>query len=644
MALWALRISSFPSFSTALAFAASVASVATVGGCAGSDTIIVAGGDGGAVDCPADQHRDTTGACIAGPPLECEAGSMKALGELTCTPIGWTDCEGGFEKDPSGWGCREVLADACTGATRAALGKTTCVPVGDCTAAFPPANATLFVSPTGPLNATHFHSIESAALASRAGDVIAIDAGTYHESVQMDRAISLVGRCAEQVILAGTGLTTPGLIVDARTTVRGLTVRKFPTGIQLSTGLDMADTVLTDNLDAGIYSEGSAIDVKIARSVIRNTRPGTIATAFGIDLALGTTADIVDTEISASEGAGIIVTPGSTVSLASSVIRGGAGDSKGEGGFGINAQGGVATVTHSAIIDNTDSGLRAGKAGTLTVDHAVVRGTLSGSHGFGNGLAAADRSTLTATNVVVTGTHGVGAADYASKMSITDSVVRAQVPAPDGDFGDGVYVFGAGTLNLSRVAILDNARAGADIFDASTEASFDHVLISGTKPLPAGDMGLGIAVAFGSHAAITSSIIASNHHTGIYVFEGSTLDVTKTAVRDTSLENKGVPLGHGILVTDSNHAVISGCEVRRSAGIGLAFSKSAAVVKSSTIADNAVGIHAQDGSMLLQVDVAPEAPSGTDVSVSADTTFDGNGTRIGSGTVPLPDPLPGPKL
>lgn len=611
--------------------------------CAGSDTVVVVSGDGGTAACPAGQHADTTGACVAGPPSECEAGQMKPLGELFCVPIGWSDCEGGFEKDPSGWGCREIVAEACTGATRAALGEKSCVPVGDCSAPFPPSNATLFVSATGATNATHFRSIESAALASRAGDVIAIDTGVYRESVQLDRAVTLVGRCAEQVVLDGTGLTTPGLIVKARSTVRGVTIQKFSTGVDLSAGLDITDSLLTDNGDAGIYSEGSAIDLSMKRTVIRGTTPRTLVTAFGVDLALGTSADIADSEITANEGSNIIVGAGNQLELATSVIRDGALDSHGEGGLGINAAGGEATITHSAFLGNIEAALRAGKAGTITVDHSVVRGTKSGSHGFGSGLAAADGSTLTASKIVVTGTQGVGATSFGSKVSLTDAVVRAQVPAPDGDFGDGVYVFGAGTLSLTRVAILDNARAGADVFDARTEASFDHVLISGTKPLPTGTMGLGIAAGSGSHASVTSTVIASNRHTGIYVFDGSTLDATKTSIRDTSTQTSGVPLGHGILVTDSKRAVITGCEIRRSAGIGLAFSRSAAIVTGSTVADNAVGIHAQDGSTLVQVDAPPASPSGTDVAVSADTTFEGNATRIGSGTVPLPDPLPGPK-
>jgi len=125
--------------------------VLLLGACAGAGSVVVVGGDGGAGACPADQHADTTGTCVAGPPPECEAGSMKAPGELVCAPIGWSDCEGGFEKDPSGWGCKELLAEGCTGATRAALGQKSCVPVGDCNAPFPPANATRIGSGSVPL-------------------------------------------------------------------------------------------------------------------------------------------------------------------------------------------------------------------------------------------------------------------------------------------------------------------------------------------------------------------------------------------------------------------------------------------------------------------------------------------------------------
>ena len=565
---------------------------------------------------------------------------MKALGESECMPIGWSDCTYGFEKDPSGWGCREVLAETCTGATRAALGSKTCVPVGDCNAAFPPAGARLFVSTTGATDATHFRSIYSAALASRAGDIIAIDDGVYRESSQFDRAVTLVGRCAEKVIIDGTNLTTPGIISVAPTTVRGVTVRKFEVGIDVTNGLVLEDSVIEDSRGIGIYLEGAAITAKVARSVIRNTTSTATQTAFGIDIAKGTTMDIVDTEIDKSEGAGLIVTPGSKVKVSSSVVRNGSADKMGFGGYGINGQGGDATITDSAFLDNQDTGVRAYKNGTFTVERTVIRGTKAGDRGFGVGMAISTASTMTASKLTITGTHGAGIVCESSKATITDTVVRAQVPAPDGDFGDGVYAFNGSAFSLQRVAIIDNARAGADLFDAKTEVTFDHVFISGTKPLPKGDMGLGIALAFGAHAKIDSSVIANHRHTGIYVFEGGTLDLTKTAIRDTALQGMAPELGHGLLATDSKRIVVTGCEIRKSASIGVAFANSSASISQSVISDNAVGIHVQDGSTLNQVDTPSSAPANLAVDVSADTKFENNVTRIGSGTVPLPAPLP----
>lgn len=622
----------------AAALVVAAGSAAAMPACAGTGNSFIAAEGGTA--CPEGQHNDTTGACVAGPPPECPAGSMKVLGEAACTPIGWNDCSGEFEKDPSGWGCREVLPTAaCSGATRAALGSKTCVPVGDCDAPLP-SNARLFVSATGATDATHFRTLDQAALASRSGDVIAIEPGTYRGSAQLDRAVTIVGRCAEKVILDGTGVSTPGLIVLAQSTVRGVTIRKFPVAVQAEASFTIEDSVFEDNDDIGIYSDGSAIVGKLARSVIRGTRAAGMDTAFGVDLALGTAMEISDSEIAGSQGAGIIVTPGSRVTMTSSVVHDNIADRRSVGGYGINGQGGDATIERSAFIDNADTGIRAYKGGRFTVESTVVRGTKPGDRGRGYGMVASEGGTLTASKVVVTETVGVGVVTSGGTAKLTDVVVRGQVAAPDGDFGDGVYAFNAGTLSLTRVAVLDNTRAGISVFDAKTEATLDHVFLSGTKPLPTKDMGLGIIVGLGAHAKIDAAVIVSNRHTGIYV-DRSTLDVTRTAIRDTALQGSRVPLGHGLLAIESSHVVVDRCEVRRSAGIGMAFANTSATVTDTVVAENAVGIHVQEGSTLEEVETAPASPSGGKVDVTKSTRFEGNATKVGSGVIPLPDPLKG---
>ena len=62
-------------------------------------------------------------------------------------------------------------------------------------------------------------------------------------------------------------------------------------------------------------------------------------------------------------------------------------------------------------------------------------------------------------------------------------------------------------------------------------------------------------------------------------------------------------------------------------------------MRACRVADNAIGIAAQGGTTLEQVATVPDVPADGVVSVSVDTTFTGNITRVGAGNVPLPSPL-----
>src|SRR5205823_4540257 len=146
----------------------------------------------------------------------CPAGTMPAIGQTECIAVGTTSCAPGFAPDPSGWGCLDISpAAVCEGATREKLGGATCVPLGDCAAAFPPAAATRFVDPNGPIDSTHFHSINAAIGAAAFGETIAVETGTYVEQLVLNGSITLAGRCAEKVALQGPpNAANAGVIVN----------------------------------------------------------------------------------------------------------------------------------------------------------------------------------------------------------------------------------------------------------------------------------------------------------------------------------------------------------------------------------------------------------------------------------------------
>jgi len=79
--------------------------------------------------------------------------------------------------------------------------------------------------------------------------------------------------------------------------------------------------------------------------------------------------------------------------------------------------------------------------------------------------------------------------------------------------------------------------------------------------------------------------------------------------------------------------------ITKSAGAALVFASSRGNVNHARIRSNAVGIQVQDGSMLQEVATVPDDVPDSTVNVSSDSIFDGNGSRVGSGSVPLPAPL-----
>jgi hypothetical protein len=73
--------------------------------------------------------------------------------------------------------------------------------------------------------------------------------------------------------------------------------------------------------------------------------------------------------------------------------------------------------------------------------------------------------------------------------------------------------------------------------------------------------------------------------------------------------------------------------------VGLIFSGSSGRVAGALVAANVVGIHAQDGSMLEEVETLPGAAAPLMVRVKSTSRFVGNASRVGSGFIPVPSPI-----
>ncbi len=580
-------------------------------------------------------------------PGECPAGKRAALGMSECAPVGFQECGEGFAVDASGWGCAPILpANACTGATREAIGNASCVPLGDCNAAFPPAGADFVVSPTGPIDATHFRRISDALARAKSGDLIAVDAGTYRESLTVVRSVTIAGRCAEKVKIDGAGSAQPGIVSGAPgATVRGVSFVNWYWGTSVEVGtITFEDTLFERNKEIGVAVVDGAT-VKLTRSVVRDTLPLQVA-GLGIAVTKGARAFVQDSVIAKSRGAGIYVAESSSVTVDGSVIRDTDADKRNQFGFGLSLNGGSSgEVKRSAFLENRKAGARTTAGTKLTIEESVVRGTKpdTSTNGVGTGLNAIDGSMIVAKKIAISANNGPAI------TSLRDATIRVEQGSfvgqkgdKDGDLGSGAYVFAKGKIELVDVAIIDSGASGVSVFDEGTTFSMTSSLITASRPsYDRKVMGLGMAISRGGHATVKDSTIAFNHHSGIYLWEEASLDITGTLVRGTKKEVYEDRLGHGILAQDGPRISIDGCAFDGNVGIGLALSAASAVVKKSFIRGNSVGIHV-DKATLREAENASEPTLG-EVVVTPDTVFEGNATRVGSGELPLPEP-PTPKL
>jgi nitrous oxidase accessory protein NosD len=532
-------------------------------------------------------------------------------------------------------------AAACTGASREALGETQCVPLGDCAAPFPPAGADLFVSPTGPVDATHFRRVGDAIAAAKNGSVIAVDSGSYAESIDLAKNITVVGRCAERVRLGGSNPTARPAIVSGASapTVRGIAIVDADVAVQVESGTILLEDVLVEhNADVGVFVfEGAK--ARVVRSVIRDTFARTDVSGTGLQ-AVNATLEIVESVVARNEGGGVLAgEPSGKVTIERSVFRDNESDRDGEFGLGINVtQSATAKVSASAFLENRRAALRAGPKAKVEIEDVVVRGTRADANGgVGHAFFALGGATLTAKRVAASDLEGPALTVLdGAKVTIETSTFRSLLGDSSGDNGSGAYVFEQGRAELIDTAVVDGTAIGIQAFDKGSSVSLQRSLIATTRPGARTTMGAGVVLGFGASGTIADSSIVANRHSGVYLFEGSSVDIAGTLVRRTEKEVFEDRLGHGLLVQDAPRVTVLGSVFDGNVGIGLAIAGSAALIRSSVVRGNAVGIHVE-GTELREASEAVEISPG-EVIVSADTTFVGNATKVGSGVLALPEP------
>ena len=557
---------------------------------------------------PASQPPDggaDAGACAPGETASSDGG-------CTAAGIPPDECADGFEPDGAN-GCRAILpADPCPSGQMAIPGELACHEVAPCGAGDwgdIPTDAT-----TQHVNAAYaggasdgsaadpWKTVQAAIDAADPGAIVAIAAGTYAEDLSLaGKPVRLWGRCPAMVELRPAGAPLAVLSFGSgaqESEIRGVAITGAAAAAAvLGVGdVSFAAVWIHDTASQGIHVEsngplvaaavtgsliertrevalyGSAAELRVERSVVRDTRPATgglagrgVSVQYRPATKVRSGLELRDSIIEQSREIGVYAS-GSDVTIERVVVRDTQPQqSDMDQGRGISviqssdgAAAGKGTIRDVVVERCFDSGILVGWA-DLTIERTVVRDMSpnASNQWAGRGIeaqaVAGDKApAVVVRSSVVTGVHDLGVRLSGGALTLEQTLVRDVLArAADGRFGRGVHAQDlAGvpaTLVLRGSRVEGTRELGVSVVGAATTATIEQTLVAATSAAEAdGLFGDGLVVER-AHATITGSAIEASARAGISNF-GGFVEIGTTALQCNPIHldgetYEGVPAG-----------------------------------------------------------------------------------------------------
>lgn len=547
---------------------------------------------------------------------------MPSVGSGACDAVGPTSCATGFAQNADGWGCAAIVPPAaCTGATRAAIGSKSCAPIDDCTRAFPPAGATLV---------TDDASLATALTSAKAGDTIALEAGTY-AGIEIPTDLNLVGRCAEKVTFQGTG--DRGLFVTGqkKVSIESITVTGFTAAIVASWYSDVTAThVVARDVQMPFTAGGSTLHVVESVGETSNST----ASSSAINAQGGATVLVESSDI---RGFGNVLSSyedGTSITLKRSVVR---YDAAKEDTTLVMALGGSHTVIDESAFHWRAapfawvaralpgvSSLANQAGGILEIRNSDIAQT--GAEMPDPLVKVDDTGSLTLDNTTIL--HQTPAAIMihaaGSKLATSNSLIRSAAVTDQERVA--IWALRGGAATLDGTAILDaQENALLSTSDGSTlvvNRSLVQHTLPGTQNADEdmGPAGIALVAAANGVASVTDSAFVGSENLAVLAGEGAQVQLARTVVDATG--GSAVCGQDAVLTIDSSL-------VRKSDASAIVFMGGNAIVKNSHFVDNQVGVQLAEGDV---VDATSDPTTADDDQVVMfGNVFDTTGTMITRG-------------
>lgn len=540
--------------------------------------------------CPEGMKRDGD-VCVEIAAASCAPGSIAFAGDPACAPLAIECPQELFDRDPSGWGCRDRPApSACTGMTREEVGSPRCVPIGDCAAPFPPAGAIVVDDDftAGQLDATHFRTIGEAVAAAPSGATIAIEGGVYPESVSVARPVTLVGRCPERVILRGDG-QNPGVRVRAISgvTVRGVSLAGYARAVDVGAGSEVTveDTVVTESVGSGLFVDASRLTVR--RSRIASTRVAADGRS-GWNLAAGggSTLDVEASAIVAGVEGLFAASKGTVVKVRESVFARQAPEGTRARASGLLAATGARVELSRSVVRDLagDGAVKAEEDGVVEVRESVLRDVrVDGSQARGHGAVAIAGGKIVLLGVTLLRAESIGLSSQGTGSRIearglalrgpvaSNARVTEDLRVESERAGFALQAIDRGSALLDGAALLDTWGFAAYVqAGGSLEAKGTYV--EAVRPLrSSAGLGFGVAVTVngeGTKAKLDRFTVTGGTLAAISAGNKGVIEGDRVLLRDVG-EVAALGTGAGLSVGTGGKATLDRSAIVGAAGVGV---------------------------------------------------------------------------
>ncbi len=443
---------------------------------------------------------------------------------------------------------------------------------------------------------------------------IAVAAGTYTESLVIDKALTLRGRCAAMVTVAGpagayvseinagagqgnvgvTGIrfTGPGEFVYVTAKVPVTLERVWIDGVR-SVGL-------------GVSGEGTVVD---ARSmVIQGTLPRAEDGNFGTGVEAGGAArlTLTDVRVSRNRFLGLNFLGGSDVTALRVLIDGTLPQESDQAyGYGASvAVGSSLSLTSARVQGNRGIALRFSDPGTIVeVTRTLVDLTRPQEDNLdlGIGIAVQNRAKVTVVETRLSANRTCGLVAFAEGTALDGSVsdVAAERLIIDHTSprlttmadGYGTMVGAGARLTVKEARLSQNRSAGLYVTGSGAEVNATAVLVDGTLPrLVDLAVGTGVVANKGAVVKLSGGRLAGNLTAGLFVEGPGTKATADALVVDGTLPQKSDGgHGRGVIVQVGAFLAMKDAYLIDNADIGLSVGAGAGAIANRLVVDGTPG-------------------------------------------------------